>query len=48
LKIDNLADELVFGNDVLDWIDENYVEETRIGGVRILALQSAGKNAPIP
>ena len=36
LKIDDLSDEVVFGRDVLDWIEGNFVEQGHFGGVRIL------------
>jgi hypothetical protein len=35
-RIDDLSDELVFGADVLGWIEENYEEEVRLGAVAIL------------
>ena len=34
-RVDDLPDELVFGPAILAWIDENYRQETRIGGVEI-------------
>jgi len=43
MKIDDLADELVFGRDILDWIEQNYVLEKRFGGVRILAHRPHGR-----
>ena len=35
LRIDGLSDELVFGTELLRWIEENYQEETRLGSVEI-------------
>ena len=35
-RIDNLSDELVFGADVLGWIEENYEEELRLGSVAMM------------
>ena len=36
LRIDELSDEIVFGRDVLDWIEGNFIEQGHFGGVRIL------------
>lgn len=36
LRIDDLSDELVFGSDLLRWIEERYQEEARIGSVEIM------------
>jgi hypothetical protein len=35
-RVDEIPDELVFGPALLSWIEENYREQTRIGGVAIL------------
>lgn len=35
LRIDDLSDELVFGSELLHWIEKNYQEETRVGSVEI-------------
>jgi hypothetical protein len=36
-RVDGVADELVFGEELLGWIAENYAEETKLGTVEILA-----------
>ena len=38
LRIDALSDELVFGSELLRWIEASYQEETRIGSVEIMGL----------
>ena len=40
LRIDGLSDELVFGSELLRWIEENYREETRLGSVEISSPRS--------
>ncbi len=37
LRVDGLSDEVVFGGELLAWIDAHYVEVKRFGAVRILA-----------
>ena len=44
LRIDDLSDEIVFGRNVLDWIESNYSEEMRFGGVGILGANDGGRN----
>jgi hypothetical protein len=39
LRIDGLPDELVFGSDLLRWIEESYQEEARLGSVEIMRLR---------
>jgi hypothetical protein len=39
LRIDGLSDELVFGSDLLRWIEESYQEEARLGSVEIMRLR---------
>ena len=36
VRIDGLSDELVFGAELLDWIEENYEEQARLGSVEIM------------
>ncbi|MCH2169416.1 hypothetical protein MK489_01420 [Myxococcota bacterium] len=45
LRVDELSDERVMGAAMLEWIDANYVEHKRIGGVRILAPRFQGKES---
>jgi len=37
LRIDSLSDELVFGSELLRWIEESYQQEARLGSVEILS-----------
>jgi hypothetical protein len=47
MRVDGIADELVFGEALLDWIAANYAEETKLGSVQILApRQAAEARAP--
>jgi len=45
LRIDSLPDELVFGSELLRWIEASYREETRIESVEILRFQSPAEPA---
>ncbi len=40
LRIDDLSDELVFGSELLGWIEENYQKEARRGSVEIMGPRS--------
>lgn len=40
LRVDGIEDELVFGSELLDWIDASYETEIRFGSVEVLRLRS--------
>ena len=39
LRVDDLPDELVFGREILSFLERNYAEETRLEGVKVLRLR---------
>jgi hypothetical protein len=45
IRVDGLPDERVFGDDLLDWLGERYVTETRIGSVEILRPRESAAGA---
>jgi len=42
LRVDGIADELVFGEPLLRWLEESYEEEQRFGEVSIRGFRTAG------
>jgi hypothetical protein len=43
LRVDGLADELVFGREILAWIGEHYFVRIRFGGIKILQWREMAK-----
>jgi hypothetical protein len=39
LRVDDLPDELVFGRELLAFLENNYAEETQLEGVTVLRLR---------
>jgi hypothetical protein len=42
-RVDGISDELVFGEELLGWIAENYAEERKLGAVEVLAPRRAAE-----
>ena len=43
LRVDGLADEFVFGEPLLRWLEESYEEEQRFGEVSIRRFRTQGE-----